>query len=392
MTNQETSRAMNNNAAQRTTIDDLMERLRAQMQASNRGAIEAVQKIVAEANDYLRAVIALDVAKVELKLALPSSTLVDWTELTQRIEDAALALQSSVAELPELRQELTDPVVEELSEVVEVVPATYPALPPLSQFLPVTTHPDVEALMNDFRAVDFDALPNDSFRWRAEEFACRGRLLQEQKLGDSYGYVVRIIRTLTAKAIERKLRDIFGLALHHKGNWTARIARAQAECERIQSRPAVLPSRDVRTPLVIPDELRTSVAAAESEDEELLRLTLPLLRAACFERPLVLLGGSVKQEKLNRLKQIIGSNVQWVDTADGNQRGVESLARRVREGRISAVVILEELIGHAHFSPVAEAARQTSTPLAYGAKAGKAMIIQALADIEKMLASASSSK
>ena len=57
----------------------------------------------------------------------------------------------------------------------------------------------------------------------------------------------------------------------------------------------------------------------------------------------------------------------------------------MREGRVAAVVVLEELIGHRHFSPVVDAARHATVPLAYGAKAGKASIVRALHDIEVML-------
>lgn len=355
------------------TVDGLLEKIREQLASRKRESEDRVARIKAAADDYLKAIEADLVADVAVRVGIEA-------QRTSSAVRAALTLRSLIEALPEarVRTEAAPPPVEAASEVHEEAheEAKAPTAPRR-----VETDPEVEGLYREFQAMDFDGLSDGLFKPWAEEFACRARGLQAKGMADGNDLLTRMFRVLTAKAFQRNTRDIFGLARNHHGDWVARAERAKREREQVQAGPA---PRSVATRIVIPEALRAAVAAPE-EDEAPTWPELPKLLALCAERPLVLLGGVVKQEKLERLKKHLGAEVEWIATDNGNPQGIASLERRVREGRVGAVVVLEELIGHRHFSPVVDAARQVVMPIAYGAKAGKASIVRALQDIESML-------
>lgn len=354
-----------------------MEKIREQLSSRKRESEERVARIKAAADEYLRAIEADLVADVAVRVGLE-------TQRSTSAVKAALTLRSLIESLPEARlraepaPQPQQPTAEAASEVHDEVPEE-----PRAPVAPrrVETDPEIEGLYKEFHAMEFDSLSDGLFKPWAEEFACRARGLQARGLADGNDLLTRMFRVLTAKAFQRNTRDIFGLARSHHGDWVARAERAKREREQVQAGPA---PRSVSTRIVIPEALRAAVAAPE-EDEGAAWPELPKLLALCAERPLVLLGGVVKQEKLERLKKHLGAEVEWIATDNGNPQGIASLERRVREGRVGAVVVLEELIGHRHFSPVVDAARQVMMPIAYGAKAGKASIVRALQDIEAML-------
>jgi len=359
------------------TVDGLVEKIREQLSSRKRESEERVTRIKAAADEYLKAIEADLVADVAVRVGLE-------TQRSTSAVKAALTLRSLIESLPEARlrtepaqqQQSAPEAAGEAQEEAQEEPRA-PAAPRR-----VETDPEIEALYKEFHSMEFDSLSDGLFKPWAEEFACRARGLQARGLADGNDLLTRMFRVLTAKAFQRNTRDIFGLARNHHGDWVARAERARREREQVQAGPS---PRSVSTRIVIPEALRAAVATPE-EDEGAAWPELPRLLALCAERPLVLLGGVVKQEKLERLKKHLGAEVEWIATDNGNPQGIASLERRVREGRVGAVVVLEELIGHRHFSPVVDAARQVMMPIAYGAKAGKASIVRALQDIEAMLA------
>jgi len=361
------------------TVDGLVEKIREQLSSRKRESEERVARIKAAADEYLRAIEADLVADVAVRVGLE-------TQRSTSAVKAALTLRSLIESLPEARlrtepapQQQQQPTAEAAASEVHEEVHEEPRAPVAPRR--VETDPEIEALYKEFHSMEFDSLSDGLFKPWAEEFACRARGLQARGLADGNDLLTRMFRVLTAKAFQRNTRDIFGLARSHHGDWVARAERAKREREQVQAGPA---PRSVSTRIVIPEALRAAVVTPE-EDEGAAWPELPKLLALCAERPLVLLGGVVKQEKLERLKKHLGAEVEWIATDNGNPQGIASLERRVREGRVGAVVVLEELIGHRHFSPVVDAARQVMMPIAYGAKAGKASIVRALQDIEAML-------
>lgn len=77
--------------------------------------------------------------------------------------------------------------------------------------------------------------------------------------------------------------------------------------------------------------------------------------------------------------------VEWIETSPSSTGSTSALERRVREGRVAAVVILEGLIGHKHYEPVVAAARQAGIPVAYGGRAGTASLRSAFEEIDSGL-------
>ena len=358
------------------TVDGLVEKIREQLSSRKRESEDRVARIKAAADDYLKAIEADLVADVAVRVGIEA-------QRTSSAVKAALTLRSLIEALPEarVRTEAAAPAAAPVEAATEAHEEVHEEAKGPVVSRRVETDPEIEGLYREFQSMDFDGLSDGLFKPWAEEFACRARGLQSKGLADGNDLLTRMFRVLTAKAFQRNTRDIFGLARNHHGDWVARAERAKREREQVQAGPA---PRAVSTRIVIPEALRAAVAAPE-EDEATTWPELPKLLALCVERPLVLLGGVVKQEKLERLKKHLGAEVEWIATDNGNPQGIASLERRVREGRVGAVVVLEELIGHRHFSPVVDAARQVMMPIAYGAKAGKASIVRALQDIEAML-------
>ncbi len=360
------------------TIDELLLRTRDHLATHRAESEERVTRIKDAADEYLRAVEADLVADFAARAGLEASR----SSLALR---AALALRSLVEALPEARVK---------TEVVAEAPEPGGSqrsedLAPAASARWTETDPEIGALYREFQSANFEKLSDAVFRPSAEELACRARELQARGLSDGGEVLTRIIRGLTAKALQRNIRDVFGLARSHQADWALRAASAHRERERALAAPppkvTAPSSKVVATRITIPEALRAQVAGALEDDEAGEWPETPRLLALCVERPIVLVGGMVKQEKLERLRRHLGAEVEWVATDGGSLQGIASLERRVREGRIAAVVVLEELVGHRHFVPVAEAARHVGTPLAYGAKAGKASIARALQDLEGML-------
>jgi hypothetical protein len=99
----------------------------------------------------------------------------------------------------------------------------------------------------------------------------------------------------------------------------------------------------------------------------------------------VLVGGMVKREKLDRLQERFAIGIEWIDTQRSGMNTVANLENRLRDGRISALVILDGLIGHIHSEPLVQAARRAGVPLAYGDRGGTGSIARAFSEIETQL-------
>lgn len=382
-------------------LDSLLERIEERIGEELREPAALVFQIKQLLDAYLEAKAATIVAKVSEAAEKAGITFPSTGEpaAAESSEDLAKALLALIGNLPELRAPLTEIRAEPLAEEVGVVAAAEAAVGalPVEAAAPrrtasvtprIFTDPEIEALWREFQAIDFDSLEDKVFKPWAEELACRGRALQARGLNDQTELLTRLFRVLTAKAFERNIRDVFGLARNHHGDWTVRAERAMREREQAQNPTP----RRVTTKIEIPQVLRAAVAAeeaADSEDNSSNFPDVPRLRALCAQKPLVLLGGTIEPEKLTRLKKQLGTNVDWVETSDGNTQGIGALATRVRTSRVGAVVVLEELIGHRHFAPVVSAARESNpaTPVGYGKKAGTLGLKSALETIEKLLSS-----
>jgi hypothetical protein len=143
-------------------------------------------------------------------------------------------------------------------------------------------------------------------------------------------------------------------------------------------------STKLAVPAALRDKLTSSSSEATAEDDAPLG-AFPRLRAASERGRIIIVGGLAKPEALGRLKARLGFEPEWIETDKAGKNGIRKLEGRILDGRVAAVVVLDGLIGHAHFEPLARATRQTGTLLVYGDRAGRASLEKALAAAEGQL-------
>jgi hypothetical protein len=246
------------------------------------------------------------------------------------------------------------------------------------------------AFKEEFESIDFDALKDADFLSYASEFAARARSRQEQGLSPSHDIEGRIIRRLTALASTRNLpRPVFGLSRAHKGDWAAIARRVRDEREgrsSVPDRPSGLTHR-ISIPAQVEGVAVADVAAVSVEDDQGeidAPLSLPRLRAAAAAAEVVMVGGLVKREKLDRVRARTGIEVEWIGLAAGKSAAaVTALAKRIRAGRLAALVLLNGLMNHKESEPLVAAAREVDLPVAYADKAGKGSLVKAFVELEK---------
>jgi hypothetical protein len=148
-------------------------------------------------------------------------------------------------------------------------------------------------------------------------------------------------------------------------------------------------SAKLAVPAALRDKVTSSSGKTPSRDEASARDAppgdYPRLRAASERGRIVIVGGLAKHEALGRLKARLGFEPEWIETDKAGQNGIRKLEGRILDGRVAAVVVLDGLIGHSHFEPLARATRQTGTLLVYGDRAGRASLEKALAAAEGQL-------
>ena len=101
--------------------------------------------------------------------------------------------------------------------------------------------------------------------------------------------------------------------------------------------------------------------------------------------PVVIIGGAPVRDRLKQLPAEVAKAIEWVDTRQKGTHAIGNLEKRIRDHRISALILLEGLVQHRHTDPLVSAARQANTPCAYAGKGGTLALTNALKEIEKAL-------
>jgi hypothetical protein len=408
----------------------VLEAARGMLQTRRAEASDRVERIKAAADLYLSAMeqeIALEFA---LRNGLPLPLRVDGITPQPKPLRAALDLRSIVETLPELRirMEPSSPMAAATmsapahSQPNPNAPAAIEggrADEPKSEARPrdgrslSELDSEVSALIRDMQVLGFDAMPLPLFRAYAEELAARARSLQNRG-PEAEELTSRVIRRLTAMAYEKGIGDVYGLNRKHSGDWDELAARARARREDLLAAPTKpkspvpdAPKSATRTDAVkvlITDtekleafKISTSATlevlkqTAEAEpasapESEPVSARLPLLTAACERGPVVMIGGIVKQDKIQAIRERFGIDVEWIDTSRSGNNTIGSVEKRIREKRLAAVVVLQGLISHKHFEPLVGAARQVGLPFAYADKAGMGSVSRAFTEIERAMA------
>jgi len=99
---------------------------------------------------------------------------------------------------------------------------------------------------------------------------------------------------------------------------------------------------------------------------------------------LVIIGALSGREKSGALPPELAADAEWIDTERDGVHAVGNLPQRIRQGRVSGVVILDRIVSHKHTEPVLAAARDAHVPVAFAGQGGKASLARALAQIEEM--------
>lgn len=116
------------------------------------------------------------------------------------------------------------------------------------------------------------------------------------------------------------------------------------------------------------------------------RSPYPLLGQRLARAPLVIVGGVARPGRLTGLDASLLALVEWVDTTRKGTHAIGNLERRIRDRRISALILIEGALSHKHSDPLVSAARQVALPCAYAGKGGAAALGRALQELESMLA------
>ena len=107
-------------------------------------------------------------------------------------------------------------------------------------------------------------------------------------------------------------------------------------------------------------------------------------KARAHPGKLVIIGALAGREKSAALPAEVAADAEWIDTERDGVHAVGNLPQRIRQGRVSGVVILDRIVSHKHTEPVVAAAREARVPVAFAGQGGKASLARALAQLEEM--------
>lgn len=379
-------------------LAQVLEALRAKLDGRVQAAADVAAKLRAAADRYERAVKAGAAANLARQHGL------DAPAVECSPDEAAQELKAIIDALPELAAPKAAPNGAPKQEPTPEAPAVSDATPPppasfgdlMAKSAPSNPRPerapprepadpDVLRLLSDMRSYELSDLPTPMFRAVAEELAARARDLQERGAADPDDKLSLVFRALTKCAYDQGTTNIFGLNRQHQADWKQKAADARERRLRLEAgEPDSLRQR-IQIPKAIVDQVTNGDDDDDDEDNDVEAWELPRLSERAADAAVVLFGGVRKPEKLDMLRSRLDFEVEWIETSANGTGSTSSLERRVREGHVAAVVILEGLIGHKHYEPVVAAARQAGVPVAYGGRAGTGSLRSAFEEIDSGL-------
>ena len=176
------------------------------------------------------------------------------------------------------------------------------------------------------------------------------------------------------RALEFEIAESF--ASEHQLRHPARQERAAEAALKLSHAVASLPELAARaTP-------RKGAPEAEPASEREAPATAPKARA--HPGKLVIIGALAGREKSGALPADVAADAEWIDTERDGVHAVGNLPQRIRQGRVSGVVILDRVVSHKHTEPVVAAAREARVPVAFAGQGGKVSLTRALSQLEEM--------
>jgi tetratricopeptide (TPR) repeat protein len=179
--------------------------------------------------------------------------------------------------------------------------------------------------------------------------------------------------------VARQLAAAHGL--RHLRDPSDVVEAANALLRAVQALPELAETSTIGEAQPAPPRALPATARAVPQPES----RLPALTEAILKSPLVIVGGVPHRERLRQLPDEILKCVEWVDTRQKGTHAIGNLEKRIRDHRISSLILLEGLVQHRHTDPLVSAARSANVPHAYAGKGGTLAIRSALDEIEKSL-------
>lgn len=176
------------------------------------------------------------------------------------------------------------------------------------------------------------------------------------------------------RAVELEIAESFASehALRQPGNGERAGVAAAKLAQIIASLPELTRTEAQRTDAEAEPELEAPVSAPSSA------------KAKPASGKLVIIGALSGREKANALPAELAQNAEWIDTERDGVHAVGNLPQRIKQGRVSGIVILDRVVSHKHTEPVVAAAREARVPVAFAGQGGRASLLRAVAQIEDM--------
>jgi hypothetical protein len=181
------------------------------------------------------------------------------------------------------------------------------------------------------------------------------------------------------RALEFEIAESF--AIEHELKHPPRQERAAEAALRLSRAVESLPELKPRAPA----KGRTAVPEPEREPEsESEQTTSPTSKTRLHPGKVVVIGALAGREKAGSLPAEVAAAVEWIDTERDGVHAVGNLPQRIRQGRVSGIVILDRIVSHKHTEPVVAAAREAKVPVVFAGQGGKASLARALVQLEEM--------
>lgn len=227
--------------------------------------------------------------------------------------------------------------------------------------------------MNDDAALDELLEP-----LRAEYHARRRKTLSRS---DAIAQALERYNQALELAVAREIAAAHGLRTPRSMVDVADAARALLQAVQ------ALPELQLPTPAADPKSL--PAPSSEPAPVPMMKSGVPFahLTQALMKSPLVVVGGSSPLSKSRIVPKELIQRIEWVDTRHQGTHAIGNLERRIREGRVSALILVEGMVQHRHTDPLVSAARAAQVPCAYAGKGGTLALKTALDEIEKALES-----
>ncbi len=122
----------------------------------------------------------------------------------------------------------------------------------------------------------------------------------------------------------------------------------------------------------------------EPEAAPVLTPETPNVKPRTQRGKLVIIGALSGREKSSALPADVAGDAEWIDTERDGVHAVGNLPQRIKQGRVSGVVILDRIVSHKHTEPVVAAAREARVPVAFAGQGGRASLLRAIAQLDEM--------